>query len=108
LGNIDEALKLLVRAARLSPRDPRGWFITSKMAWAYHVAGQFDEAISAAKKVLCENPHSAYALRFLAASLARKGRLDGAAEAIREVLNVEPELTLTRLRARLMFIEEKV
>jgi TolB-like protein/predicted Zn-dependent protease len=108
LGNTDEALKLLVRAARLSPRDPRGWFITSKMAWAYHVAGQFDEAISEAKKVLRENPHSAYALRFLAASLARKGRLDGAAEAIREVLNVEPELTLTRLRARLMFIEEKV
>jgi TolB-like protein len=108
LGNTDGALKLLVRAARLSPRNPRGWFITSKMAWAYHVAGHFDEAISAAKKVLRENPHSAYALRFLAASLARKGRLDGAAEAIREVLKVEPELTLRVLRARLMFIEEKV
>ena len=28
--------------------------------------------------------------------------------AVREVLNVEPELTLRGLRARLMFIEEKV
>jgi tetratricopeptide (TPR) repeat protein len=50
LGNTKEALKLLVRAARLSPRDPWGWLITSKMAWAYFVDGQFDEAVSAAKK----------------------------------------------------------
>jgi hypothetical protein len=34
--------------------------------------------------------------------------LNQAAEAIREVLAVEPQLTLTKLRARLMFIEEKV
>jgi TolB-like protein len=32
LGNTREALDLLVHAARLSPRDPRGWLITSKMA----------------------------------------------------------------------------
>jgi TolB-like protein/tetratricopeptide (TPR) repeat protein len=107
LGNTKEALKLLVRAARLSPRDPRGWLITSKMAWAYFVDGQFDEAVSAAKKVLNQNPRSAYALRFLAASLAQQGRLHDAAVAVRGVLNVEPQLTLTKLRARLMFVDEK-
>jgi len=108
LGNTKEALELLFRAMRLSPRDPRGWFITSKMAWAYFVDGQFDNAITAAKKVLNQNPRSAYALRFLAANLAIQGRLIDAAEAIRQVLAVEPQLTLTRLRARLMFIEEKI
>jgi TolB-like protein len=108
LGNTDEALELLFRATRLSPRDPRGWFITSKMAWAYTVGGQFDEAISAANKVLNQNPRSAYALRFLAANLARQGRLDRAAAAIRQVLSIEPRLTLAKLRARLMFIEETV
>ena len=108
LGNTDEALHLLFRAARLSPRDPRGWFITSKMAWAYIVGGQLDEAISAANKVLNQNPRSAYALRFLAASLAKQGRLDRAAAAMREVLSIEPQLTLAKLRARLMFIEETV
>jgi TolB-like protein len=107
-GKTDEALELLFRAARLSPRDPRGWFITSKMAWTYTVGGQFDEAISAANKVLNQNPRSAYALRFLAASLAKQGRLDRAAAAIREVLSIEPRLTLAKLRARLMFIEETV
>jgi tetratricopeptide (TPR) repeat protein len=105
LGNTDEALKLL---AYLSLRDARGYFIISKVAWAYHVAGEFDEAISEEKKVSREKPHSVYALRFLVASLARKRRFDGAAEAIREVLNVEPELTLARPRARLIFIGEKV
>jgi TolB-like protein/Flp pilus assembly protein TadD len=107
LGNTKEALKLLVRAARLSPRDPRGWLITSKMAWAYFVDGQLDEAVSAAKKVLNQNPRSAYALRFLAASLAQQGRLHDAAVAVRGVLNVEPQLTLTKLRARVMFVDEK-
>jgi hypothetical protein len=37
-----------------------------------------------------------------------QGRLTDAAEAIRQVLAVEPQLNLTRLRARLMFIEEKI
>jgi TolB-like protein/Flp pilus assembly protein TadD len=108
LGNTHEALELVSRAMRLSPRDPRGWFITSKAAWVYIVDGQFDQAISAAKKVLNQNPRSGYALRFLAASLAKQGRLNDAAEVIREVLNVEPQLTLTKLRARVMFIEEKI
>jgi tetratricopeptide (TPR) repeat protein len=83
LGNTDEALELLFRAARLSPRDPRGWFITSKMAWAYTVGGQFDEAISAANKVLNQNPRSAYA--DARASAARPAI--GAAESPKVIIN---------------------
>jgi TolB-like protein len=108
LGNTHEALELLFRAVRLSPRDPRGWFITSKMTWAYFVQGQFNEAVRAAKKVLNQNSRSAYTLRILAASLAKQGRLNDAAAAIREALNIEPQLTLTKLRARKMFIEENI
>ncbi len=108
LGNTGEALELVFRAMRLSPRDPRGWFITLKAAWVCFVDGQFDQAISAAKKVLNQNPRSAYALRFLAASLAKQGRLNHAADAIREVLNIEPQLTLTKLRPRLMYIEDRI
>jgi TolB-like protein len=108
VGNTREALELLSRALRLSPRDPRKWFIMSKVAWAYYVEGQYAEAISAAREVLNQNPRSAYALRFLAASLAKLGQLNDGAEAIREVLKIEPELTLTKLRARLMFIEDNI
>lgn len=108
LGNTGKAVELVARAARLSPRDPRGWFIGLKAAWVYFVDGQFDQTISAAKKVLSQNPRSPYALRFLSASLAKQRRLDRAAEVMREVLNVEPQLTLTKLRARLMFMEEEI
>jgi TolB-like protein len=107
LLNTGEALELLFRAMRLSPRDPRGWFITLKLAWVHIIAGQYDKAISVAEKVLNQNPHSAHALRMLAASLAKQGRLDEGAAALREALNIEP-MTLTRLRARLMFVHEGV
>jgi TolB-like protein len=107
LLNTGEALELLFRAMRLSPRDPRGWFITLKLAWVHIIAGQYDKAISVAEKALNQNPHSAHALRLLAASLAKQGRLDEGAAAVREALNIEP-MTLTRLRARLMFVDEDV
>src|SRR5260370_9023935 len=51
LGNTCESLELVFRAMRLSPRDPRRWYITLKAAWVCFVDGQFDQAISAAKKV---------------------------------------------------------
>jgi TolB-like protein/Flp pilus assembly protein TadD len=106
LGDIDKALELLGRAERLSPRDPRGWFITSGRAYAYFRKGQFDQATSLAKKALNQNPRFTLALRHLAASLAKQRRLDEAAEAIREVLSIEPQLTLTKLRARSLFMDE--
>jgi TolB-like protein len=99
---------LLFRALRMSPCDPRKWLIDSKMAWVCLVEGKPDEAVSAAKRVLNKNPHSAYALRFLAAGLTKQGRLDSAAQAVREVRKIEPQLTLTKLRGRLMFIEKKI
>ena len=107
-GNTQEALQLLSRAARLSPRDPRGWLITSKMAWAYFVDGQFDKATSACKKVLNQNPYSGYALRFLAASLASQGKMTDAALVAQDAIGIEPNLNLEKLRARLMFIEENI
>jgi tetratricopeptide (TPR) repeat protein len=106
-GNTGKALDLLFRAMRLSPRDPRGWFITLAMSWTYLVDGQFDQAIAAAKKVLNQNPQCSYALRFLASSLAKQGRENQAAEVAPEAVGIEP-VTLTKLRTRLMFIDEGV
>jgi tetratricopeptide (TPR) repeat protein len=107
LLNIGEAMELLFRAMRLSPRDPREWFITLKMAWVYIIDGRYDQAITVAKTVLNQNPRSAHALRMLAASLAKQGQLDQGVAALREALNIEP-ITLTKLRARLTFVDEGV
>ena len=108
LGNAGKSLELLGRAERLSPRDPRGWFITGGGVLAYFAEGRFDEAVAACKKALIQNPRFTGSLRVLAASLVKQGRLNDAAEVVREVLNIEPQLTLTKLRARSMYMEENI
>ena len=41
------------------------------------------------------------AMRLLAANLANLGNIDDASEAVAEFLRIEPDLTITKLRARL-------
>jgi TolB-like protein/DNA-binding winged helix-turn-helix (wHTH) protein len=103
-GNIDKALELLCRAERLSPREPRGWLIKSAIANAYVYEGRIDEAIAACRRALDLNPRYTPALRVLTVCFVKQGRRSEAAEVARKVLAIEPQLTLTRLRARVMFI----
>ena len=105
LGNSAKALAMLQRAERLSPRDPKAWYVAAAAALAYFVDGAFEEAASSAKRALAQNPHFAPTLRVLAASLASLGHKDGAAQAMRELLTIEPDLTLRKLRARLTHLE---
>jgi hypothetical protein len=49
-GNTGKALELLFRAERLSPGEPRGWFITGGIAIAYFHEGRVDEAIAACRR----------------------------------------------------------
>jgi len=105
-GNPAEALELLDRAERISPRDPRAWFMASARAHAHLEAEQYSEAASWARKALARNPRSTRALRILAMSLARLGEPDKAAEAIQQVLAIEPGLTIAKMRPRLDFFPE--
>ena len=65
-----------------------------------------DGAAACYGEAVQSNPRFAIALRFLAASLARQGEADKAEAVVREILDIEPELTLTKLRARLMFLSD--
>jgi tetratricopeptide (TPR) repeat protein len=104
----EKALEHLRRADRLSPRDPRTWFINTGMGMAHFIAGHYDEAIVWNKKALAQNPRSAVALRVLAASLASMGQKDRAGEAIRELLKIEPHLTISSLGARMKMQDKSV
>jgi TolB-like protein/Flp pilus assembly protein TadD len=108
LGHSRKALELLSRAQRLSPRDPRGWFMASGVALAHIVDGHFDEAAACARMAVDQNPRSTIALRFLAGCLARLGQKEKAASALRDMLKIEPNLTRAKLRARLVGIDEGV
>jgi Flp pilus assembly protein TadD len=106
LGNPVRAFELLQRAERLSPRDPRAWYMAAAAAFAHMVAGQFKEAVGCANRALAHNPRFTRTLRVLAASLARLGRMDSAAQVMQELLKIEPHLTLTKLRWRLRHMDK--
>jgi TolB-like protein len=107
-ANPTKGLELLRRAERLNPRDPTWWMRTSHIALAHFVEGRFDQAASWARKTLAQNPRHAPVLGVLAASLAKVGQKDQAAEVVRDLLKLEPQLTLSKLRARTMYMDEGV
>ena len=78
------------------------------MGMAYFLPGQYDEAMVWLKKVLAQNPRSAVALRVLAASLASLGEKDRAREVMRDLHKIEPHLTISNLRARMLMAHERL
>jgi len=108
LPNPKTALQLLQRAERLSPRDPRAWSMATAQALAHFVEENYEQSANCAKKALAQNPRFAIALRLLAASLAKGGALDQSAEAMRKVLEIEPQLTTTKLRTRVPFMPKSI
>jgi TolB-like protein/Tfp pilus assembly protein PilF len=101
MGNPGRAIELYHRADRLNPRDPRVWLIATGLGLAHLYDGRFEEARSWAEKALSHNPRFAMALRCLAASLAQLGESEKAAAAVREMLKIEPQFTLSTFRAQL-------
>jgi TolB-like protein/tetratricopeptide (TPR) repeat protein len=103
-----KAVALFARATRLNPRDPHSWAFGGSIAVDYLVQEKFEEAATIARAALLQNPRHAIALRALAASLAKLGRTEEASEVLRQLLAIDPGLTISRLRARLMFMHASV
>lgn len=103
-GHYAKGRELLGRAQRLSPRDPRAWFTASGMAIASLGEGKFEEGAAWAGKALVQNPRYTVAMRLLAANLANLGHVEPAREAVADFLRIEPDLTMSKLRARLTFM----
>jgi tetratricopeptide (TPR) repeat protein len=89
------AIDQFLRAERLSPRDPKGWFIAGGLSVAYYLSGQYEASVAAARRALRENPRFAIALRMLAASYARLGRAEEGGAAVRELLAIDPRLSVS-------------
>jgi TolB-like protein len=106
LGNPRKSIELCVRAERLNPRDPRGWMIATSLGIAHFAERRFAEAAACFEKAVLHNPRFTIALRDLAATYAVLGETEKAKAAVEQVLKIEPELTLTKLRARTHFYAE--
>jgi tetratricopeptide (TPR) repeat protein len=105
-ANPDKAFELIERAQRLNPRAPRDWFMSTAMAVACFAVGRFDEAVTWSEKGVTQNRRFVVALRVLASALAKLGQRKRAADVVQEILNIEPQLTVSTLRASLAFQDD--
>jgi tetratricopeptide (TPR) repeat protein len=93
-----EALQLLDRAERLNPRDPRAWIGEWARALAYFVLERYDEAAIWARNSFARNRRSGRALRLLVASYGRLGDQGRAKTALEQLAEIEPGLTVRKVR----------
>ena len=105
-GNYARGRELLARSQRLNPLDPRAWFTASGLAIVCLGEERFEEGGEWARKALAQNPRYTVAMRLLAANLAHLGETEAPAGAIADMLRIEPDLTMRKLRARLMFMHD--
>ena len=100
-GNQDAGREMVARAQRLNPRDPRGWLMSGVMAIAAVIDEDYAEAVRWAERALAQNRRFAVALRVVAVASVRLGEQDRARQAVRELLEIEPELTISGFFARI-------
>ncbi|CCD93972.1 putative transcriptional regulatory protein, HTH DNA binding domain [Bradyrhizobium sp. ORS 375] len=102
-GQPAEGRAMIERALRLNPRDPRGWFATGAMAICALAGDDPGDAIRWAEIALSQNRRFAVALRVLIVALVGTGDIARAADVARQLLVVEPDLTVSGFMSRIPF-----
>jgi len=97
LGEADRAIERFAHAMRISPVDPFMYWMQEGMAHAHFFAGRYDEALTWAKMVLRELPHSHAGLRIAAASCALSGRDEEARRLAARLLEIDPTFRISTL-----------
>ena len=100
-GEPDTAIDHLLRAMRLSPRDPFMFTMLGVTAFAHFCAGRYEEAVSWAEKAFWERPNILATLRIAAASNALAGRQEKAQHAVARALELDPNMRLSNLKDRI-------
>ena len=102
LGRSDVSIASFHEAMRLSPRDPTVFRTQAGLAFAYLVHEDVENAATAARRAVDDNPNFAPAYRALAAALALAGRRAEARTAIARLAVLDPELTVESFLPRSM------
>jgi tetratricopeptide (TPR) repeat protein len=100
-GNAGDGRAMVERALRLSPRDPRGWLMAGVLAIAAVIEEDFAGAVTWAERALAQNRRFAVALRVIAVASVKLGRGERARKAVAELLEIEPDLTVSGFFARI-------
>jgi TolB-like protein len=100
-GHTEEGLAHIDRAVELSPRDPALWSFYGGKAAILFVAKRYAESMAAARKGLSINPDAGNLYSNIAASSALLGDIEQAAQALREMRRVWPDVSIEKLRIAL-------
>ena len=98
LADTSTAIEHAERAMRLSPLDTAMWVLYSVLAIAHMQEQRYEDAASWARKSIRQHRHNLPAYHVLAASCTQLDRLDEAKKTILRLLELDPELTITRLQ----------
>jgi tetratricopeptide (TPR) repeat protein len=98
-GDADRAIEWGKRALRLSPFDPISYAACLAMTLGHFQHGHYEEAASAARKMVQSNPNFSLSHVVLAATLAKIGRLDEAKAAASRVIELQPDYTISQWSA---------
>ena len=107
-GDLEEGLAACQRAARCSPRDPRGSWLYDAMGHAYFMLGDYEQAIKVSKKGLHQDPSLFGALVTLAGSYALLGREEDARRSVETLIRYIPRYNLRALRKNPMFVHPEL
>jgi len=93
-GRPEEGVEFVKKAIRLNPIPPAYYF--NHLGAAYRISGQYEEAITAYKKAIHNQPGFLFAHIGLAASYAFLGQEEKAHAEAAEVLKIDPGFSLER------------
>jgi len=98
LRDTESAIERLERAMRLSPQDPQIFSMQSAIACAHFVASRYEEALTMAETAMRERPNVVLPICVATASAALAGRIDEAERLVDRLIQVAPELSVSKLK----------
>ena len=98
LNQPSNAIEAFQHAIRLSPFDPVGYRLAGGLALAYLGAARYQDAEEWANVSLREMPRYSSSVRIKCVSCAHLGRFQEARHWLREVLELQPGLTIARFK----------
>jgi tetratricopeptide (TPR) repeat protein len=99
-GDGSSAIERIQWAIKLTPYDPLMYAYNGIAGMAYLADGQYERAIEFGLRCKQENRSYTHAYRLLAIALVLAGRNEEAKIAARQLLELEPDLTVDRFRNR--------
>ena len=99
LGRSDDAVGMIEKAIRLSPRDSSLSLMLQNLGMAHFVAGHYTDAADAARRAIALRPDQPAHHRLLAACCGHLGQLDEARVALAEMARLTPDFSVEAFRS---------